>query len=138
MDETIDDFQENFKLIKEKKKLKLAQISNYLSPKPATSQNASSSNLSNTTESSLISPNSKSNFDFRKPKTKKSSSSHNDSKISKYFVNKESGEKKAFNCPICSANLTNLMDANRQKHVNECLDKGFAMNKEKKKIREKS
>lgn len=123
MDESIDEFKENFKLIKEKK-MKIAQISRYLSPtpkptaepsisQPTTSENASSN------ESSLKKSVSTSSFDTKS--SKKSNSKSKKPEISKYFERKV--EK--FNCPICSTDLSEASENERQIHVNSCLDQGF-------------
>lgn len=130
MDESLDEFQENFKQLKEKK-LKLAQISKFLSPKPPPDPTpiikpASSSSSTSSSSSSSIS----------KPK-KPSNGKLNDSKISKYFVKKpdqSKSEKESFQCPICSSDLTSQSETDRQLHVNSCLDKGFNMQKSKNKF----
>lgn len=109
LDESIDDFQENFKLIKENK-LKLANISKFLVPKSLTISNnnddddtsietnkisSSKSNELNQAKQSnkvkkikpaLSKLNNTNNF---KSKTSSSNSNNNDTKISKYFVNND-------------------------------------------------
>ena len=129
LDESIDDFQQNFKLIKENK-LKIANISKYLVPKTTTTTTTES-----TTSSSLPSTSAK-------VKNKKSSTG----KISKYFSTSNNESPKttesiiksskqetveienkstvnSFPCPLCKLDLTNEEEQTRQLHVNKCLDK---------------
>jgi hypothetical protein len=123
MDESIDEFKENFKLIKEKK-MKIAQISRYLSPtpkptaEPSTSQPTTSENVSSN-ESTFKKSSSTSSFDAKL--SKKSDSKPKKPEISKYFERKVN----KFNCPICSTDLSEASENERQVHVNSCLDQGF-------------
>jgi hypothetical protein len=142
MDESIDEFQENFKLIKEKK-LKLAQISRFLSPTNNNSNTSTTSNSStlnpSISSSKLFSPTKpatstsnalKSSNEFKKPKPV-SSKSANSSKISKYFTS----QTPSFSCPVCNEELGKSSETDRQRHVNACLDKGFSMQKTNKFVR---
>jgi hypothetical protein len=156
MDESIDEFKQNFQLIKEKK-LKLAQISKYLSP----SQSNNKTDSSSTTTSNPNVPKAKPSLsklnetvkDVQAEAHAKSKSKLKTSKstISNYFVSpKEPISKQisssnlltstkistdVFKCPLCSTNLTNLGEAERQKHVNECLDKDFSNKSSKNKFK---
>jgi hypothetical protein len=161
MDESIDEFKQNFKLIKEKK-LKLAQISKFLSPshsllsqanttetthspdnsrdhKQQSSSKPSLSKLNETVKEAQAQVKSKST----KLKTSKST-------ISNYFVSpKEVSAATAskplssssiltnnsFKCPLCTIDLTKLGESERQKHVNECLDKDFSNKSSKNKFK---
>jgi hypothetical protein len=144
MDETIDDFQENFKLLREnnKNKSKLTQISKYLSPKITFSSSQTSSNLATSSSnlsatdtlstkslsSSNISSSNDESLKLNKKSSSKTSKNLNESKISKYFKS----DKPQFLCPICSTDLTKFNETDRQTHVNRCLDKGFAFKSESK------
>jgi predicted RNA-binding Zn-ribbon protein involved in translation (DUF1610 family) len=103
LDESLDEFQQNFKMINENK-LKLANISKYLVPKISSEDS------------------SKEKEEIVDKKQKKESS-----KISKYFSTKNDIQsppvKNKFNCPLCDTELTDEDEQNRQLHVNKCLDK---------------
>ena len=154
MDESIDEFKQNFKLIKEKK-FKLAQISKFLSPSQPQSQSieASSSSSSSSAIDSSNSLKSKPSLSKlnetvqdKAPVKSKSKLKTSKSTISNYFStsNEEatslpkSGsqqEKSTFNCPLCSVNLTVLSESDRQKHVNQCLDQDFSSKSNKNKFK---
>ena len=130
MDESIDEFQENFKQLKENnKKSKLAQISKYMSPKsqlPTSTTSTTNASSSSDSTSLFATASASTSSEFKKPKVP---TKLNDNKISKYFKIENS-----FSCPVCSADLTKKNDADRQRHVNICLDKDFAIKKDKNKF----
>ena len=156
MDESIDEFKQNFQLIKEKK-LKLAQISKYLSPSQSNKKTDSSSTTSNSNVLKAKPSLSKLNETVKDVQTdahakSKSKLKTSKSTISNYFVSpKEPISKQisssnllsstktcttdVFKCPLCSTNLTSLGEAERQKHVNECLDKDFSNKSSKNKFK---
>lgn len=144
MDESIDDFQENFKLIKEKKqKLAQIQISKYLSPsQPNRTEPTTSTSQTNQEPKSTKPSLSKLNSSIQKTSSsnKKQDPKATKSTISKYFASSssqlstssdfsaqaEAPKPEAFSCPLCSTNLTSLNEADRQKHVNQCLDQDYS------------
>ncbi|CAF0958041.1 unnamed protein product [Brachionus calyciflorus] len=136
MDETFDEFRENFKILKEKRQhQQQAQISKFLSPLPrnnSLSQSSDSGSFSSSNESS----NSKislhklsESIDIPKTQIIKKQKSASDSKtdISKYFKKPEN-ETEDFKCPICSKELGKLNESERDKHVNQCLDRKDYLN----------
>ena len=163
MDESIDEFKQNFKLIKEKK-LKLAQISKFLSPSHSLLSQANTTEATNSPDNSrepkqsLSKPSlSKLNETVKEAqaqvKSKSSKLKTSKSTISNYFVspkdvsaatvssrpqsssNLTSGPNSSFKCPLCSIDLTKLGEPERQKHVNECLDKDFSNKSSKNKFK---
>lgn len=123
MDETFDEFRENFKKIKEKRQNQhQVQISKFLTP----SQPPRSSTvfLNNEIQNSKLSFQ-KLDESIEIPKTqdlkKHKSLSDSKSDISKYFPKNED-----LKCPVCSLKLSKLLESERDKHVNQCLDrKGY-------------
>jgi len=163
MDESIDEFKQNFKLIKEKK-LKLAQISKFLSPSHSLLSQANTTEATNSPDNSrepkqsLSKPSlSKLNETVKEAqaqvKSKSSKLKTSKSTISNYFVspkdvsaatvssrpqsssNLTTSPNSSFKCPLCSIDLTKLGEPERQKHVNECLDKDFSNKSSKNKFK---
>lgn len=124
MDETFDEFRENFKKIKEKRQNQhQAQISKFLTPsQPSRSSTAS---LNNETSSKLSFEKLDESIEIPKTQELKKHKSLNDSKsdISKYFSKNEN-----LKCPVCSFNLIKLLESERDKHVNQCLDRKSYLN----------
>jgi uncharacterized C2H2 Zn-finger protein len=134
MDDSVDEFRENAKIIKENKS-KLSQISKYLVPidpfsqpppplQPQKEKSTSSSKLSffNLNQSNYISIDKQQKS---KKNTKKSSSKY----FTKSTINKEEEIKtleESFNCPVCNHILDSSNQTDREKHVNKCLDERFS------------
>lgn len=130
MDETFDEFRENFKQIKEKRhKQHQAQISKFLTPSQLKTDTTTS--LTNEASSKLSFKNLDDTFEIPKTQELKKQKSFSDSKadISKYFSKNDQ-----FNCPVCSNNLSKLAEADRDKHVNQCLDRKSYLNYEYKPV----
>ena len=153
MDDSIDDFKQNFKLIKEKK-FKLAQISKYLSPSQPSSSTSSQSkspveeNASDNANKLKAKPSlCKFNETVKDSAHVKSKSKLKSSKstISNYFSvpSNETASKSVsqpaelttFKCPLCALNLTSKSESERQTHVNQCLDQDFSSKPAKNKFK---
>ena len=155
MDESIDEFKQNFQLIKEKK-LKIAQISKFLSPsQPPASQATISEKqqevlLKTKPSLSKLNESVKESFIIKSKSKLKSSKSA----LSNYFrspsetvlsaveatTSKKSSEKEeksneAFKCPLCSSDLAKFGESERQQHVNKCLDRDFSNKSSKNKFK---
>lgn len=134
------------------KKLKLTQISKYLSPAASTSQKladlSSQEYAQNQTSKKKLTKSKSGKLKFSKLNDSKCLDESITIGENKYFQKKTSASlntsttestceqvstnssESKFNCPICSTDITNLTD--RQSHVNQCLDKGFSKNSKSK------
>ena len=102
------------------KKLKLTQISKFLSPMASTT--AKLNDLNNSpTQTNEIKKKTTNKLNFFKLN---SSSLLDDS--TQMEIDAEKIENTPFNCPICAADLSTVEKAQRQIHVNQCLDQGYS------------
>nr|QNH68109.1 structure-specific endonuclease subunit SLX4 [Brachionus koreanus] len=103
----------------QKKRQHQAQISKFLTPSQSNNDD-STKNSTTGTCSKLSFKNLDQTVDIPKSQEFKRQKSLNDSKsdISKYFSKNDQ-----LNCPVCSYNLSKLVETEREKHVNQCLDR---------------
>ena len=160
MNESISEFETNFKTIKsEKKEFKLVQIDKYLSPSKSQTSTSAVKKEQEPPEQQRQQSNPTTSESKPKPKlalnkldktiklsrTKSASncskpSSSETSTISKYFQSPTTNASQEqqpeavvaeFNCPLCSISLSHMSEPDRQKHVNSCLDTRFSSNSAK-------
>ena len=102
------------------KKLKLTQISKFLSPMASTTAKLNELNNS-PSQTNEIKKKTTNKLNFFKLN---SSSFLDDS--TQMDIDAEKNENTPFNCPICAADLSTVEKAQRQIHVNQCLDQGYS------------